>query len=129
MSITINNQTFSSLDEAQKYIEAEQIDVQNEDIQALFDTDVTLVQCQIISPENHQRAITTYIDQNDVKYEKAKIELTLTSQYHSWHNTTADAIKNELYSYDENNSVIIPDDLLIEYNNYVANYKILVLLN
>ena len=92
---------------------------------------IELVECKIINPENDQRAITSYIDEDDVNYETAKLELTVTSAYHNFHNTTADAVEYEVdkQAIDEDGDyngsaiVMIEQELLEKYNTYISQFN------
>ena len=91
---------------------------------------IELVECKIINPENDQRAITSYIDKDDVNYETAKLQLTVTSAYHNFHNTTADAVACEVDKQATNDGdyngsaiVIIEQALLEKYNTYISQFN------
>lgn len=54
----------------------------------------TISRCDVISPYNEQRIINKWIDDEDIEYETACIQLTLTTEYHNWHDTAVDRISN-----------------------------------
>jgi len=76
---------------------------------------------EIINPENSQKEINALVPAEDVAYEIARKELTLTSRYHSWHNTVADKINNAIYTDGEINNDTIETDLIDVYNSAVKN--------
>lgn len=120
MSLKINNTLFNTLDKALQYIEDNQLDIENIDrIHVEFINDVTLVNTRIISPENHQNAIYSYIDEDDVEYETARLELTITTQYHNWRNTVADELYTQLINYELGEVNEVDQDVIDAYNKCV----------
>jgi len=90
-----------------------------------------LVEAEIINPENDQKTTYAIIRAEDEAYEDAKIQLTLTSRYHDWHNTVADKLAENIQTYQEEKEKLedgdelpyyaeIKDDLIEEYNKLVA---------
>ena len=98
----------------------------------MIETNSTLVEAEIINSENSQRTITCYIDSDDVDYETSKIELTVTTSYHNWHNTVADKIAYEIdkqscnedgFNFDGSTIINLDEDLLLEYNEFVDKFN------
>jgi len=79
-----------------------------------------LTEAEVINPENEQDLINAIIDADDADYEEARKELTITSQYHDWHNTIADRI-NDAIDNDEIDN--IDDETIAEYNRQVEYYN------
>lgn len=121
--VTIDGTVYSLTDEGQE-IDGIEIDENTTDAygNAINDGD-TLVLAEITNPENDQRTIhTALVSEDDAAYETSKRQLTLTSQYHDWHNTTADAIKNEVLKarQAEDEEYTISQHHIEEYNEHVA---------
>jgi hypothetical protein len=130
IGLTINDQVFTNLQELENYIESNELDIDSAiDLQAMIDTNSTLVECEIINYENTQNTITCYIDSDDEAYEKAKIELTITSQYHRFHNTLADKFIADIEKQWESGEDWFPfvpeldKDMLEEINEQINNYN------
>jgi hypothetical protein len=64
----------------------------DDNITLRYGEDYDITESTIINPENHQMQVNRIIESEDVDYEDAKIELTLTTRYHNWHNTVADSL-------------------------------------
>ena len=99
------------------------------DITKLFtgdeDDDCVIVRADVINPENKERQISAYIVGEDLDYESAKIELTLTSSYYDWSNTVADKV-NPIRDSDENGEPIYitpTAEEIKEYNKAVDSYN------
>lgn len=82
--------------------------------------------CDIVSPHNYQHKILAIVDAEDVDYHEAKLELTLTTQYHNWSHTAADRVKKII----EDNLGKRIEDLdkydkedIEKYNNFVISYN------
>jgi hypothetical protein len=58
-----------------------------------------IVVATMIHPENPQHLITGYMDENDVNYCDAMINLQVTTQYHEFSDTAADRLLVELEPY------------------------------
>lgn len=96
-----------------------------------LENDLELTESQIINPENDQKTVYAIIRAEDEAYEDAKMQLTITSQYHDWHNTAADKLAENIQTYQEETEKLeegeelpyfaeIKEDLIEEYNKYVA---------
>ena len=123
MSITINNQVFTTLKLAEKYIEENNINTENIFLQEIFNKNGELVVAKIINPENSQRLLSAYIDADDVAYENARKELTVTGDYHSWSDTVADEVRAATEDLEEGSLVTLEPELLARYNSLVQDYN------
>jgi len=75
---------------------------------------------EIINPENDQKKINALVLADEVNYEKARMELTLTTQYHDWRNTIADKIMEQIDNADGRYSTVNLDaDNVRKYNKQV----------
>ena len=130
-AITINNNSFTSVNKAEKYIDDNQLNVEsNIDLQEMINNNSTLVECEIINPENKQHIITCYIDSDDVEYETSKIQLTITSRYNrGFGKTKADVLIDEIksqYDIDGDRFDFVPsltEEILENINNYINQYN------
>jgi hypothetical protein len=123
MSITINNQIFSTINSTLKYIDENNIDTEVTELEEIFNKGGELVEAELISPENRKILINAYIDKEDINYHKAYKELTLTSDYHSWINTVADQVRAATEDLEEGGLVTLEPELLARYNSLVRDYN------
>jgi DNA polymerase II small subunit/DNA polymerase delta subunit B len=100
---------FKNIQEYEKYCEENGIDTQ-QNIEVIFNPKTDYVEHEIINPENDQKLELTLIPAEDVEYEEAKKQLTLTTQYHDWSDTVADRL-DALQRKIENEENPDPDDL------------------
>jgi len=96
-----------------------------------LENDLELTESQIINPENDQKTVYAIIRAEDKAYEDAKMQLTITSQYHDWHNTVADKLAENIQTYQNETERLeegeelpyfaeIKEDLIEEYNKLIA---------
>ncbi len=91
--------------------------------EVLSDDDVIILQT-IVSPYNTQKTIAAYIAEQDMDYEHARMELTVTTQYHDWGNTLADSIHNDVKdAINEGFDVELDNEQIELYNNLVSQYN------
>jgi len=118
---------FTNNEEFENYREEHGLSI-NED----FDVDIEWEEARIINPENDQKVVYALIPADEVAYERAKMELTITTRYHDWHNTIADAIHDQVNGYinddseDEDGNPIVLDLFtqdIVEYNRQVKAYN------
>jgi len=129
-TIKIDGYSFTTKEAFDNYVQLHDLRIE-EDTEVLFDRDVSLVRTDIISPENPQLVISTYIDEDDVNYAAAAIQLTSTTRYHRGFGTTImDALELWINEsgwdiYDKNNTDILEldEDFVSEFNTHIKNYN------
>jgi len=70
----------------------------------------------IINPENSQTLIEDTIDEEDIDYEEARKQLTITNNYYEWSNTIADRILKAIEEGED-----IDNKMIQEYNEAVED--------
>ena len=83
----------------------------------------------IINPENSQTLIEDTIDEEDIDYEEARKQLTITNNYYEWSNTIADRILKEIEEAKENaeeegeeiEKINVDKKMIDEYNEAVED--------
>ncbi len=105
---------FKNQKEFIKYTEDNELYYEGE----IFDEEKEYEEIEIINPENSQKLINALVDSEDVNYEEARKQLTVTDKYYDWNNTIADRILNAIEEGEE-----IEDEMIKEYNAAVADFN------
>jgi len=104
---------FKNQKEFIKYAEDNELYYEEE----IFEKEKEYEEIEIINPENSQKLINALVDSEDVNYEEARKQLTMTDQYYDWNNTIADRILNAIEEEE------IDEDMIKEYNEAVADFN------
>lgn len=118
-------------EQLEAYAEEEMIAIDWDSIDEEPTETIALVKAEIVNPENSQKLLDIIICAEDEEYEGAKVQLTLTSRYHDWHNTVADKLAENIQTYQEETEKLeegeelpyyaqIKDELIEEYNKLIA---------
>lgn len=84
----------------------------------IFDEDTEYEEYEIINPENSQTLINALIEDEDVNYEEARKQLTITDKYYDWSNTIADRILKAIEEGED-----IDNKMIQEYNESVEDFN------
>lgn len=85
-----------------------------------FNEEAEWIEEEVINPENSQYLIRKLIPADEKQYEEAKIQLALTTRYHSWSDTIADKLMREIEDNEINPATIR------KYNQYVEDVNLYI---
>ena len=141
-TIKIDGYTFTTKEAFDDYVELNGLYIHDDEDDALLNCNISLVLANVVSVGNPQVARSAYIDEDDLAYETAQIQLTATTEYHrGFGATVADELRHKIRetylamtdksnpSYDEYYAIGNPyiveldQDFVDEYNNHVNEYN------